>query len=521
MNNNDKLNEPNESKITRRKLLSSLGIAGAAVATGSALMKPVFGAAVTEQVYGDNSPVLLQTNPPSVINVKDFGAQGTGDVNDQPAIQSALNAAQSNGGGEVIIPPGVYYCQSQLNMPSNVVLSGSGIDISILKISSNTNGIVNYSPSNGNTNVKIRTIAIKKESKTPNSPEAAVYFQNSTNVTIESVKVEGWSGHGIFPYRSNSVLINNCYAVDCGYSSNIGSTFKAIGCNECSQVIITNCFVNNCKGGNIQEAIGCSVSSKVIVSNCIIDNCDYGINLQRCDDCTVDGNVISNSIVIGIDHSNGCKANVISNNNVFNSGNDGIRHWGNSATGAESTVITGNTCRDNGRTDVHSAGIRLDKQNNSFPAKLNIISNNICYDTRSGAARTQDYGLFIPQGNGFNKIEGNLCYNNKISNEFILDYNNKPIVERGEAIFAPTNEVAQVANIIFKTPFSASEAPIFAGLAVQAGNSGDTIQNINVSVRDVSNNGAQLVIATTDGSPINSKAVSNITIGYVVRGKLS
>lgn len=62
-----------------------------------------------------------------VYNVKhlDFGAEGDGVTNDTSAIQAAINAAATAGGGIVLIPEGTYII-SQLQMKNGVILQGVG-----------------------------------------------------------------------------------------------------------------------------------------------------------------------------------------------------------------------------------------------------------------------------------------------------------------------------------------------------------------------------------------------------------
>ena len=74
------------------------------------------------------------------LNVKDFGAIGDGQVDDEPAISMALAAAvsQNSGlnperrGGTVCLPAGVYRCGKGLILPPRVRLLGSGRNTSVI-----------------------------------------------------------------------------------------------------------------------------------------------------------------------------------------------------------------------------------------------------------------------------------------------------------------------------------------------------------------------------------------------------
>jgi len=60
------------------------------------------------------------------ISVKDFGAKGDGATDDTAAIQSAINYANSIGGGAVMFPPALYYTTGTLSLKRNVALCGVG-----------------------------------------------------------------------------------------------------------------------------------------------------------------------------------------------------------------------------------------------------------------------------------------------------------------------------------------------------------------------------------------------------------
>lgn len=60
-------------------------------------------------------------------DVTDFGAIGDGDTNDQVAIQAAIQAASTAGGGLVYFPKGTYRLESQVRVQSGgVILAGEG-----------------------------------------------------------------------------------------------------------------------------------------------------------------------------------------------------------------------------------------------------------------------------------------------------------------------------------------------------------------------------------------------------------
>lgn len=56
----------------------------------------------------------------AVFNVVAYGAKGDNSTNDGPAIQAALDAAWNNGGGQVVLPKGIYRVMQNLKVRSNI-----------------------------------------------------------------------------------------------------------------------------------------------------------------------------------------------------------------------------------------------------------------------------------------------------------------------------------------------------------------------------------------------------------------
>ena len=107
---------------TRRALLAG-GAAGAG-AVGAGLLSA--GPASGQALPIDDRYVLRDRMP---LNVKDYGAKGDGSTDDTSAIQSAINAAASAGGGAVFVPTGDYVVNGGLTIPVNkpIRLFGAGI----------------------------------------------------------------------------------------------------------------------------------------------------------------------------------------------------------------------------------------------------------------------------------------------------------------------------------------------------------------------------------------------------------
>src|SRR5256886_5833128 len=58
----------------------------------------------------------------AAFNVKDYGATGNGSTNDTAAINKAINAASTAGGGVVEFPAGTYKSANSIHLKSNITL---------------------------------------------------------------------------------------------------------------------------------------------------------------------------------------------------------------------------------------------------------------------------------------------------------------------------------------------------------------------------------------------------------------
>lgn len=138
---------PTPDRMSRRKLLTTMGITGAAVVATGSLM-PTFGQTAlaqtsarnddkSERFFDDASRLTYRYKEKSpersvgeklreTFSVLDFGAVGDGEASDSKAIQAALDAATKTERGAIVeIPDGSYRITEHLSIYSNTTLLAS------------------------------------------------------------------------------------------------------------------------------------------------------------------------------------------------------------------------------------------------------------------------------------------------------------------------------------------------------------------------------------------------------------
>jgi len=118
---------------------------GSGIATGIyAAFAASSGSSLVGYIQGSTGAVAttVQAKLRQIVSVKDFGAVGDGVANDTSAIQAAINAINSIGGGQVYFPSGTYKTGA-LTMYEDIAIQGAGTGQTI--ITPNSSGIVIFS----------------------------------------------------------------------------------------------------------------------------------------------------------------------------------------------------------------------------------------------------------------------------------------------------------------------------------------------------------------------------------------
>ena len=345
------------------------------------------------------------------VSVKDFGATGDGVTDDTAAIQSALNAVNSVGGGKVFLPAGTYLVSESglstikacLFIGDNTIVEGEG-EASEIKMANsqdchiitarNMLGTPSFTASGeattANSGIVIRNIYVNGnyQNQTIAAQVSCLYFNNVEQLYIESCVIGYSILHNIslwfctnFFVQGNKVT-DSCITNIMLYAGNERGAVYGNVCLNSGQSENVSGWVAG--GGSIAGAgiVVDNNSDNIRVSNNIVYNdYDYNISVQEdADNCVISDNsciitrrVGGTSIAISEGQTGVVTDYIqINNNTLVQSSN-----WGISVVGNSNVLISGNTVNN------CVGGIFIDN-GVTQPTNRVIITNNILDNVTTG-----------------------------------------------------------------------------------------------------------------------------------------
>jgi parallel beta-helix repeat protein len=339
--------------------------------------------------------------------VADFGAKGDGSTDDTTAIQAALDAVYSAGGGTVVVPSTGTFIFTTLKVKTNTTFKSYG---GVLKIKNN---------------VCVDSNALYYFINNISSQDTLTYY-GYPNVILDNLKIDGNQANNTLynvadpiTICGDNVKVINCYIYNAPDS---GIMFTNVKNSRC-----VNNRIDNCRdlGIYVNDGTGTSSSENTISGN-IITRAQYGaISLKRISTKMI----VSNNLIY--DCGNGILLDfairVNSNDYSYNMTitNNRIRYIGFSyptATGygimlkgGKNSIVTNNRIEK-----TFAQGIRLEGSSE------NIIANNIVEGDRTNGDLNKNSGIYLVSKTDENSILYN-SDNNKILDNIVKICNRRGI----------------------------------------------------------------------------------------------
>lgn len=500
-------------------------------------------------------------------NVKYYGATGNGSTDDFTAVQAAITAAQSAGGGIVYFPIGTYVVSGTPQITgSNIILQGAGDASEILLGTNalNSSGTTIGLWVNGGSNIIIRDLQINGNSANiaqnggfilPSGVDSQASLSGSLSSSAgATVSLSGTltglpttftfliqiDSEQILATRSSSTLtavlrgVNGTSAASHSSSAPVhqtvgsGSTGSVLfnatitkyGANTPKNYVYAGSGVDSSTYLKYRVPIRISNASNVLVENCLLTNS------------------ISAGVLVDSTSVNGTQYVNVTNNRINNTWDNGVYfHQGCQYCSATNNIISGITY--NGVCAVYSDHILFSNNNISFcgpslsdSGGVQINGSSNCSVTGNLVDQCQFYGIVceasqetnITNGAGGNQV---WSYNTVISNNNITgchaaDYSthNSPGIN-----FDGSDTANVAANTIINCDFGISmgqqafntsilnnRITKCTSIGINIGNSADVVNTI-VKNNIITQNGSHGVYANAPGRYENNTITGNVGMG--------
>jgi hypothetical protein len=344
--------------------------------------------------------------PTSVrVSVKQYGALGNGIADDTKAIQKAINAVSSQGGGTVFFPAGTYRILIQpnqsraLTIRRNITLKGEGYQNSILKLGDrqgNYNAILaGASPQSDLSNFVLYGLTLDSNASGNPIPSEKYFKQDKDRFTLRiyvgsKIKVENCRFTNI--KNINVITINNDRLI--------------------SDIVIKNNIFDGVGGGSFDHdhsTIYIHGKRSLTTQNRFTSRKGSGTyGARTAIETHGDGHQVLNNTISGYTYginatgfASSSKGQIIQGNSISDV-HTGIVIWSYLYRGMESNVGIRNLVIDKNKIDLNvmgwrklwgdspSQGITLEPNSNAAINILKIINNEIRFHNVKDAGRSTD-----------------------------------------------------------------------------------------------------------------------------------
>jgi hypothetical protein len=354
---------PTSHVASRRRILAAAAAAAGGVGV-STLMR-------SETALGDHTPT-----PPfdtyGYINVKEFGAAGSGFADDVQEIQNAINAASNNGGGVVWFPPGEYRVSTRINCREGVHLRGAGSNSVLRATDNSTDHVIGCQERNvtvsdlvldGNWPFRQTALGSGKPNTIRVHDEGGSGFDlGLSNIHIHRCEIRNNPGFGVFFVNVTNGSVRDCWIHDTGRAGDEATQIGGDGINvflDSRDIVIAGNLIEN----NTDDSIGLNsegfdgtntaipgnhkLTRVAIVGNVIAGgpNANGLVSLHGVTNTTVSGNVLvkgqSGGVTITSDYQTASADITVVGNTLIESGAGAATGAGVVVSGAPASFVRG------------------------------------------------------------------------------------------------------------------------------------------------------------------------------------
>lgn len=239
----------------------------------------------------------------------DFGAVGDGVVDDTQSLKDALDWARINGGGQILVPPGVYLVGdtvTAIKIYSNTALIGSGMRTTTFLLKPNLE----------HTGSPKAQCLFSTDYMYNGGASAITFDQYYENVLIKGITFDGNGANQDYPFLAFNVLagkywaFHECEFTGWGLDGVQIATFTNGGWKAASESIY--CKISNCRSmNNNRGGLTITGGTQNIISDNYVENCGlFGIDVEPATNANCDRNVISRNIIVNVGHGNKVYSNI-------------------------------------------------------------------------------------------------------------------------------------------------------------------------------------------------------------------
>lgn len=350
-----------------------------------------------------------------------YVADGT---SDEVEIESAINAANSAGGGTVLLLEGTYNIATSIDLNDDVALIGSGQEATILFVPNSTNSAFPVVLVSGDDNVRLSGFTVDGNNAgnatdntdgihiatssantvidhitSRNNGDAGIEFNSSVRGKVQDSILDSNLNNGVsvaandILIEGNTIVSNGTATLTDGGVYSTGSTTRVIG----------NQFDAN-NPGAVSATVMTTGRSNIVDDN-YIENTVSGPDIYTLGDNTsITGNTLNNTPDNAIEVSSSSTGTVVSGNAIYDAGVTGIYADGSL------TTVSGNTIEVAADDGIFVGGNQVTVVGNTIntPTDMGIFVSSSNYSSIG------DNAIYSPGDDGIslatalnNKISGN------------------------------------------------------------------------------------------------------------------